>query len=1078
MNPLFASALAGAWRKRAKHAATAVRFILCAMLLLPGLAFSPIQVARADQTQRRGARLAPAPPSAQGDTTAPSQGETTVSSQDETPEAGGGNNGGVYQPSPAPFKSAPSINFGQAAEQAALAPTSANTIELKAIDPPKPRPEFSPNADRMSSEETFNASEETSPQPPAPSAQGSSPAPFKTFQGEFLSGTSIPPDTMGAVGPNHVVSVSNNQMNIRTRDGVILQRMTLNAFWQGVALESGNTTPSTFDPKILYDRFADRYILFTSANSVSPDSAVLFAVTQTGNPLGGWDRYVFDADPTATGGTTGTGRWADYPTIGFNKNWIVANYNVFNYSGTATTGYYGPYIYVIPKADAYDGGGLAANLFQDSFTNCTAPFEQKLGCGFTMAPTVNEDNTSETLYLVEDWDSVFGQLRLSKITGTPTSPTLFVGTQFPQSTENWRFNAARIGTSGGYVPQRQQLLFQVSGSRVMANDARINNAVFRNGSLWTSHHVMVGATPNAPGTAYGSTNPDIKTAAQWWEINPTVEAQPDSVTGLGTPPVQRGRIVDPTATNCHNGNSGEAAGCTQQGQFFFFAGIAVNKDNDVLVGFTQGSPLTYLSGAYAMRRATDPLNTMRDVVVFHSGEANYNIGVGAGTGRQNRWGDYSASMVDPLNDTDFWTVQEYAGTKREFGIGATATPWETWWAQVKPNSTQPTTTGNLIISEFRLRGPQGVRDEFVEVYNPNTTTPFRVQSVDNTEGWTLAANNGTTTTALTTIPQGTVIPPRGSFLIVNGPDGGAGGTVTNTYSLNGYPNVIMPNGSGGATSVRGATMDTGYYVDVSDVSGIALFKTTNSTAGFTAPNISDAAGPSTLPVGSIYREGAGYAPLPTTNLGYTMFRNFSSGQPQDTNDNAADFMFADTAATSTTAGQRLGAPGPQNVDSPLVNFNIFVDRIDQSVGASQSPNRHRDTTPVTNGSLGTLSFRRKVGNHTGAPVKRLRFRIRQITTAPAPGGTADLRALTSGFITVTSNDAAQCFPAAAPCSLGVLGTTLEQPPTQSLGGGWDATLSVELVQPIIPGSSVNVQFLYGVQQTGSFSIFINPEALP
>ena len=30
------------------------------------------------------------------------------------------------------------------------------------------------------------------------------------------------------------------------------------------------------------------------------------------------------------------------------------------------------------------------------------------------------------------------------------------------------------------------------------------------------------------------------------------------------------------------------------------------------------------------------------------------------SGTENRWGDYSATVVDPVNDTDFWTIQEYA----------------------------------------------------------------------------------------------------------------------------------------------------------------------------------------------------------------------------------------------------------------------------------------------------------------------------------------------------------------------------------------------------------------------------------
>ena len=108
----------------------------------------------------------------------------------------------------------------------------------------------------------------------------------------------------------------------------------------------------------------------------------------------------------------------------------------------------------------------------------------------------------------------------------------------------------------------------------------------------------------------------------------------------------------------------------------------------------------------------------------------------SGATRQNRWGDYSSSQTDPANDTDFWTIQEYSGVVRDFGIGL-AGNWETWWAQIKPTGAVPTTTGNLIISEFRLRGPQGVRDEFVKLYNPGTE-PLIVSTTDNSDGWALA----------------------------------------------------------------------------------------------------------------------------------------------------------------------------------------------------------------------------------------------------------------------------------------------------------------------------------------------------
>jgi len=63
----------------------------------------------------------------------------------------------------------------------------------------------------------------------------------------------------------------------------------------------------------------------------------------------------------------------------------------------------------------------------------------------------------------------------------------------------------------------------------------------------------------------------------------------------------------------------------------------------------------------------------------------------------------------------------------------------------------------------------------------------------------------------------------------------------------------------------------------------------------------------------------------------------------------------------------------------------------------------------------------------------------------------------------------------------VQGTTLDQPPAQLLGGGFNTAMSagtVTLATPLPPGVSVNVQFLVGIEQTGSFRFFIIVEALP
>src|SRR5262249_16656734 len=130
----------------------------------------------------------------------------------------------------------------------------------------------------------------------------------------------------------------------------------------------------------------------------------------------------------------------------------------------------------------------------------------------------------------------------------------------------------------------------------------------------------------------------------------------------------------------------------------------------------------------------------------------------------------------------------------------------------------------------------------------------------------------------------------------------------------------------------------------------------------------------------------------------------SSGQVQDSDDNAADFLFVDTNGTSAGAGQRLGAPGPENSSAPRTfGSTISQSILDPANAETVNPNTERGFTsdPANNSTFGTLSFRRRFTNNTGGNITRLRFRVIDLTTFPAPSGTADLRPRTSGNIVVS-----------------------------------------------------------------------------
>jgi len=379
----------------------------------------------------------------------------------------------------------------------------------------------------------------------------------------------------------------------------------------------------------------------------------------------------------------------------------------------------------------------------------------------------------------------------------------------------------------------------------------------------------------------------------------------------------------------------------------------------------------------------------------------------------------------------------------------------------------PAVFGQVIISEFRLRGPSGANDEFIEIYN-NSGADHTVAGGGT--GYAVAASDGV---ARCVIPNGTVIPNRGHYLCTN----------SMAYSLSGN-----------------ATGDATYTTDISDNAGIAIFNT-SVAANFTLANRLDAVG-STSEANTLYKEGTGYPALTPFSIDYSFYRDncgkagsitgsgpCTTATPLDTNNNAVDFVFVDTNGTSAGAGQRLGAPGPENLASPIQrNASFPAGLLDSSIASSSPPNRVRDFTsvPAQNSTFGTLDIRRRIVNSSGGSATRLRYRVIDLTTFPAPSGFADLRPRTSTLVVVSGiNDAATCLAAngvaTTPCSVNVQGTTLEQPPTQPNGGGFNSTLSsgtVTLGTPLANGASIDVHFLLGLQQTGGFRFFINVEALP
>jgi hypothetical protein len=439
------------------------------------------------------------------------------------------------------------------------------------------------------------------PQSPSPAAAAPPPAGGVGFDGGADNGTSIPPDTAGAVGPRHVFNPLNNNVSIFDRTGgPAAPVVSLNRFWSGLGI-----TGNTFDPRAVFDpSFGGRYVFVTMADAQSPTSSLLVAASTTDDPTQSFVSHAIQVDDTAQGAV-----WFDFPSVGFTSDKITIQINLFT---RADNRFAGSTVYAIDKATLY-----------------TPPHQATVqrfilrNKGATQVPAVTHDPGVADQYLVGRWGgNIQGQgfLVVYKLSGNVALGTATL-TQlgFLATPQTWdAFPPGDIGPQTG-TPRR-----------VAVGDDRMLSVCLRDGRLYCCHAVMLPAGGPA------------RSAVQWWEIDTATWAV-----------LQVGRIDDPTGAVHSSAPS-----------------LAVNARGDLLIGHARFSAGTHPSGAHMLRLAggAQPSST-----VFAPGRNTY---FKTFSGTTNRWGDYSHSQVDPVNDIDFWTVQEYAGQQPD--------TWATRWAQVVP----------------------------------------------------------------------------------------------------------------------------------------------------------------------------------------------------------------------------------------------------------------------------------------------------------------------------------------------------------------------------------------------------------
>lgn len=346
------------------------------------------------------------------------------------------------------------------------------------------------------------------------------------------------------------------------------------------------------------------------------------------------NRYLFaisqTSDPTgswsafAIDADAQDSRWADFPMLGFNADAVYISSNLFANAPLPGSFVDGPEAVSVVVLPKGDLLSPTPTVAnRTDFQN--VPLNQ---ISFTPQQTVNLDGTGGPAYLVSQ-SGVPGAVQLPTVEDPADDP--FLG---------------RVGGSGfllvdpvaGGTPTDAEQPGTSQALDVMEGPGGFtSNLVLQNGSLWG-----VRMANNFDGT----------TTAQWFQFDPDALSV-----------IQSGVIAEP-------------------GLNLIYPSIAVNEFEQIVIGFTGVSEDEFASAYAVVGETLNGVTAFGELILLKAGESEYEFVFDD----RNRWGDYTATVVDPENPLVFWTFQQWA----EFDSG--------WGTQISQLILVPEPTTALLLA--------------------------------------------------------------------------------------------------------------------------------------------------------------------------------------------------------------------------------------------------------------------------------------------------------------------------------------------------------------------------------------------
>lgn len=436
-----------------------------------------------------------------------------------------------------------------------------------------------------------------------------------------------PPDSDGAVGPNHYVEMINLVFGVFSKTGTLLLGPVDNGtLWANFAVP--DCTDPSGDTIVLYDQFVDRWLL-TQFTTRGPEYFNCVAVSTTGDPTGSYYRYAF---------STGV-NFPDYPKYGVWTDSYVITTREF---GPTTE--YGIGVYALEKNKMVNGQpARSVRFFIDGNDPALLPL---VGDGLLPA-------------------NIDGKQKPSTASAIP-----LVGTQDDDAGYGGTFDALNIWDL--FVKWRSTPIAS------LALNTQLATAPFD--SIFPCAPTSRDCLPQ-PGISNPAQYLDILSYRQrpTWRLayrnfktyealvtNQSVESAP-GVAGVRWYEIRR---------------SGSTYSLHQQGTFDpgdgvdrWMGSITQDKMGDMALGYSVVNGTAVYPGIrYTGRFAGDPLGQMT------LGEGTVIDGTGVQTTINSRWGDYSSMNIDPVDDCTFWYINEYYTAA---GQASSPAGWQTRIASFK-----------------------------------------------------------------------------------------------------------------------------------------------------------------------------------------------------------------------------------------------------------------------------------------------------------------------------------------------------------------------------------------------------------